>query len=138
MSILQLFYKPQDDLSLRLIGDYTIRKERCCSAVYLDTREKYDPTPGQPGDVAFVFGPERNGLANDDVERCSACSAIAADAQAASLNLAQAVQVAAYECRLALAGGAIDSRLTPFGEANAPSKWITLRALRVLKRYAEG
>lgn len=71
----------------------------------------------EPGDVAFVFGAERNGLANDDVERCSACCAIAADAQAASLNLAQAVQVAAYECRLALAGGAIDSRLTPFGEA---------------------
>jgi tRNA/rRNA methyltransferase len=69
---------------------------------------------GEPGDVAFVFGAERNGLANEDIERCSACCAIAADAQAASLNLAQAVQVAAYECRLALAGGAIDPRLTPF------------------------
>jgi tRNA/rRNA methyltransferase len=68
----------------------------------------------EPGDVAFVFGAERNGLANDDVERCSACCAIAADAQAASLNLAQAVQVAAYECRLALLGRAIDPRLTPF------------------------
>lgn len=71
----------------------------------------------EPGDVAFVFGAERNGLANEDVERCSACCAIAADARAASLNLAQAVQVAAYECRLALVGGAIDARLTPFGEA---------------------
>lgn len=68
----------------------------------------------EPGDVAFVFGTERNGLANDDVERCSACCAIAADAQASSLNLAQAVQVAAYECRLALFGGGIDPRLTPF------------------------
>ena len=70
----------------------------------------------EPGDIAFVFGAERNGLANDDVERCSACCAIAADAQAASLNLAQAVQVAAYECRLALAGAGIDPQLTPFGE----------------------
>ena len=69
---------------------------------------------GEPGDVAFVFGAERNGLANEDVERCSACCAIAADARAASLNLAQAVQVAAYECRLALFGGGIDRRLTPF------------------------
>lgn len=68
----------------------------------------------EPGDVAFVFGSERNGLLNVDVERCSACCAIAADAQAASLNLAQAVQVAAYETRLALAGGAIDPQLTPF------------------------
>jgi len=70
----------------------------------------------EPGDVAFVFGAERNGLANDDIERCSACCAIAAEAQAASLNLAQAVQVAAYECRMALVGGGIDPRLTPFGE----------------------
>ncbi len=70
-----------------------------------------------PGEVAFVFGPERTGLTNEDVERCGACCAIAADASAASLNLAQAVQVAAYECRLALAGGAIDARLRPFDEA---------------------
>jgi tRNA/rRNA methyltransferase len=74
----------------------------------------------EPGDVAFVFGAERNGLGNDDVERCSACCAIAADAAGASLNLAQAVQVTAYECRLALAGGAIDPRLTPFAD-DAPA-----------------
>jgi tRNA/rRNA methyltransferase len=72
------------------------------------------------GDIAFVFGAERNGLANEDVERCSACCAIAADARAASLNLAQAVQVAAYECRLALAGGAIDPRLNAY-EQEAPA-----------------
>jgi tRNA/rRNA methyltransferase len=69
---------------------------------------------GDEGDVAFVFGAERNGLSNSDVERCSACCAIAADAQAASLNLAQAVQVVAYECRLALAGGAIAPQLNAF------------------------
>ncbi len=74
----------------------------------------------EPGEVAFVFGAERNGLSNEDIERCSACCAIAADAQAASLNLAQAVQVAAYECRLALVGGSIDPRLAPF-EAAAPA-----------------
>jgi tRNA/rRNA methyltransferase len=72
------------------------------------------------GDIAFVFGAERNGLANEDVERCSACCAIAADARAASLNLAQAVQVAAYECRLALVGGAIDPRLNAY-EQEAPA-----------------
>lgn len=54
------------------------------------------------GAVAFVFGTERSGLLNDDIERCQACVAIAADTAFGSLNLAQAVQVAAYECRLAL------------------------------------
>lgn len=56
------------------------------------------------GEVAFVFGPERSGLLNEDVERCQACCAIAADPEHGSLNLAQAVQVTAYECRRALAG----------------------------------
>jgi tRNA/rRNA methyltransferase len=62
------------------------------------------------GDVAFVFGPERSGLLNEDVARCQACCAIAADPQHGSLNLAQAVQVTAYECRWALAGAAAAAR----------------------------
>ncbi len=62
------------------------------------------------GDIAFVFGTERDGLRNEDVERCHACVAIPADAEYGSLNLAQAVQVVAYECRLALGTGRVASR----------------------------
>ncbi len=58
-------------------------------------------------EVAFVFGTERSGLRNEEVERCQACCAIPADAAHPSLNLAQAVQVAAYECRLALHAAAL-------------------------------
>ena len=68
------------------------------------------------GDVAFVFGGERNGLSNEDIERCSACVAIPADAGYGSLNLAQAVQVTAYEARLALLGECAHAVGTPFGE----------------------
>jgi tRNA/rRNA methyltransferase len=53
------------------------------------------------GEVAFVFGTERSGLANADVLKCQVCCAIPANPQFASLNLAQSVQVAAYECQLA-------------------------------------
>lgn len=52
--------------------------------------------------IAFVFGTERAGLSNEDIERCQACCAIPADPAFSSLNLAQSVQVAAYECQLAL------------------------------------
>lgn len=69
------------------------------------------------GDIAFVFGPERNGLLNEDVERCQACCAIAADPEHGSLNLAQAVQVTAYECRRAMALG---SALAPSPFADEP------------------
>ncbi len=50
----QLFWKPTTDFSIRLIGDYTHRDEKCCGAVYVDTREKFDPTPGVPGDYAIA------------------------------------------------------------------------------------
>lgn len=58
--------------------------------------------------VAFVFGSERYGLSNDDVLRCQARCRIETSADYGSLNLAQAVQLAAYECRqAALAGPAV-------------------------------
>ncbi len=50
-------------------------------------------------EIAFVFGTERTGLTNEDVQRCHAVCAIPADPLRASLNLAQAAQIAAYECR---------------------------------------
>ena len=60
--------------------------------------------------VAFVFGTERFGMANDDVYRCHACLSIPAEADYGSLNLAQAVQVIAYEWRQALGGYAVEPR----------------------------
>ena len=56
------------------------------------------------GDVAFVFGNERTGLSNEHVERCSALAHIPANPAYSSLNLAQAVQVLAYELRMAYLG----------------------------------
>ncbi len=56
------------------------------------------------GDVALVFGNERTGLSNEDVERCSVLAHIPANPAYSSLNLAQAVQVLAYELRTAYVG----------------------------------
>ncbi|HEY0011827.1 MAG TPA: TonB-dependent receptor [Allosphingosinicella sp.] len=50
----QLLFEPNDALSIRLIGDYTTRRESCCGAVYLSTAETTDPTPGVPGDFAVA------------------------------------------------------------------------------------
>jgi tRNA (cytidine32/uridine32-2'-O)-methyltransferase len=51
--------------------------------------------------VAIVFGNERTGLENDELMRCHAAVHIPADPEFSSLNLAQAVQVLAYELRVA-------------------------------------
>ena len=60
--------------------------------------------------VAFVFGGERHGLGNDEVYRCHACISIPTDPAYGSLNLAQAVQLVAYEWRQALGGFAVVPR----------------------------
>ena len=57
-----------------------------------------------PHRVAFVFGPERTGLSNDDVWRCHVCLSIPTHPDYGSLNLAQAVQLIAYDWRQALGG----------------------------------
>jgi tRNA/rRNA methyltransferase len=53
------------------------------------------------GDIALVFGNERTGLSNEDVERCSALAHIPANPAYSSLNLSQAIQVLSYELRIA-------------------------------------
>jgi tRNA/rRNA methyltransferase len=49
------------------------------------------------GDVAFVFGNEATGLTNEEMFACQYLVHIPANPQFSSLNLAQAVQVVAYE-----------------------------------------
>lgn len=58
-------------------------------------------TAGEGGDVALVFGRERTGLDNDELQLCHAAIHIPANPDYSSLNLAAAVQVLAYELRMA-------------------------------------
>ncbi|WP_024560286.1 tRNA (cytosine(32)/uridine(32)-2'-O)-methyltransferase TrmJ [Franconibacter pulveris 601] len=51
--------------------------------------------------VALVFGRERVGLTNEELQKCHYHVAIAANPEYSSLNLAMAVQVIAYEVRMA-------------------------------------
>jgi tRNA (cytidine32/uridine32-2'-O)-methyltransferase len=54
--------------------------------------------------VALVFGNERTGLENEELARCHAMVRIPSVEDFSSLNLSQAVQVMAYELRVALLG----------------------------------
>ena len=56
--------------------------------------------------AALVFGNERFGLPNHIVEQCNVLINIPANPAYSSLNLAQAAQVLAYECRMAAGEGA--------------------------------
>lgn len=70
------------------------------------------------GPVAIVFGNERTGLENDELMRCHAAVRIPSVEDFPSLNLAQAVQVLAYELRLAMLASA---PLTAVGSKSDPA-----------------
>ncbi len=53
------------------------------------------------GTVAAVFGPEKTGLLNEDMDLCDSLLTIPTDPVFSSLNLAMAVQVVTYELRAA-------------------------------------
>jgi len=59
------------------------------------------------GEVALVFGSEMSGLSNAELARCQVVATIPGAPKRASLNLAAAVQVAAYELFLAANGDAV-------------------------------
>ncbi len=67
-------------------------------------REETGDFPFNPEGVAFLFGSERFGMANEDVYRCHVALSIPTDPKFGSLNLAAAVQLIAYDWREALGG----------------------------------
>ncbi|QAZ38647.1 rRNA methyltransferase [Methylibium sp. Pch-M] len=69
--------------------------------------------------VGFVFGSERYGLSNEDVYRCHSCLSIPTPADYGSLNLAQAVQLIAYDWRQALGGYPVTPRTSDPALADA-------------------
>ncbi len=60
--------------------------------------------------LALVFGSERYGMSNEDVYRCHAVLSIPTHPDYGSLNLAQAVQLLAYDLRQALGGFGVQPR----------------------------
>jgi tRNA/rRNA methyltransferase len=61
----------------------------------------------EAGEVALVFGNEMSGLSNAELAECGAVATIPTCSEFASLNLAAAVQIAAYELRVAALGDAV-------------------------------
>ncbi|MFI8615661.1 RNA methyltransferase [Acidovorax sp. NPDC077693] len=76
-------------------------------------------TAGGQAGVAFLFGSERFGMANEDVYRCHVALSIPTNPGFGSLNLGAAIQVIAYEWRLALGGFAVQDATTDRSLADA-------------------
>jgi tRNA/rRNA methyltransferase len=75
-----------------------------------DLAPKIDELPENASGMGFLFGSERFGMANDDVYRCNVALSIPTNPKFGSLNLGAAIQLIAYEWRLAMGGFAdVDS-----------------------------
>ena len=74
---------------------------------------------GAEAGVAFLFGSERFGMANEDVYRCHVALSIPTNPRFGSLNLGAAIQVIAYEWRQALGGFAVQAATPDRVQADA-------------------
>ena len=81
------------------------------------------------GPVAFVFGNEASGLTNEELLVCQSHVRIPTDPGWSSINLAQAVQIVAYELRMAVTAGTMPE--TP------PEPLATVRDLEGLYGHLE-
>jgi tRNA/rRNA methyltransferase len=114
----------------RVVGSIEEALEGCNFAAALSARlREFSPPVMAPRELAaqlagdgslsaaLVFGSERYGLPNAAVEKCNVLINIPANPDYSSLNLAQAVQVLAYECRVAAGSEAGPSGIGFQGEA---------------------
>lgn len=82
------------------------------------------------GEVALVFGRERTGLENEELQLCHGAVHIPANPAYSSLNLAAAVQVLAYELRLALLEDDASAVVTTeSGRADPPATHLHMEGL---------
>jgi tRNA/rRNA methyltransferase len=72
-----------------------------------------------PESVAFLFGSERFGMRNEDVYRCHVALSIPTNPSFGSLNIGAALQVIAYEWRMALGAYPVASAVPEAREADA-------------------
>ncbi|HXA47383.1 MAG TPA: RNA methyltransferase [Burkholderiaceae bacterium] len=104
--------------SARIVGSFSEALEGCNFAAAVSARlREFSPPIVTPRNLAgqlavdqglqaaLVFGNERFGLPNEIVEKCNVLINIPANPEYSSLNLAQAVQVLTYECRMAAIEG---------------------------------
>jgi tRNA/rRNA methyltransferase len=93
-------------------------------------REHFEAIAPAIESVGFLFGSERFGMSNEDVYRCHAALTIPTNPAFGSLNLGAAIQVVAYEWRMALGGfgaqaPAAPARPEPLADAQAVAGMLT-------------
>ena len=98
---------PREHFDLLLKKELLAHDIHGLEADFINNKDGDEPVATAPAaqqGMAFLFGCERYGMSNEDVYRCHVALNIPSDPKFGSLNLAAALQVVAYEWRLALGG----------------------------------
>jgi TrmH family RNA methyltransferase len=99
----------------------------------MDVRKAAEAALQEAGtrDIAILFGREAYGLTNEEMQRCQQLVHIETNPEFGSLNIAQAVQVVAYELRMAALGSA--------GLAQPPLDWepVDARQMELFYEHLE-
>jgi len=121
-----------DDLDEALEGARLILgtsgRARSISWPELDPRQAVAEAANTTGDVAILFGRERYGLTNEELQRCHYLVNIPTNPEYRSLNIASAVQVLAYEIRVGH---------TPDGKGPKEAPGDPLAAAEDMERFYE-
>jgi TrmH family RNA methyltransferase len=88
------------------------------------------------GRVALVFGEERSGMTNEQLDRCHATSAVFTSEGQPSINLAQAILLYAYEVRLALERNVSRAHARPVAATDAQVQEVKEALIEALTRGA--
>jgi tRNA/rRNA methyltransferase len=89
---------------------------RSLAQAQMDAFKVDEPKPKEAiSSMGFLFGSERFGMTNEDVYKCHVALSIPTNPTFGSLNLAAAIQLVAYEWRLALGGFPV---VSPVQESN--------------------
>ena len=89
---------------------------RSLAQAQMDAFKADEPKPKEAiSSMGFLFGSERFGMTNEDVYKCHVALSIPTNPTFGSLNLAAAIQLVAYEWRLALGGFPV---VSPVQESN--------------------
>jgi tRNA/rRNA methyltransferase/tRNA (cytidine32/uridine32-2'-O)-methyltransferase len=100
----------------------TRRRGRRRKQVSLAPRDLAAWLRDKPGPAALVFGNERTGLEEDELDLCTMASHIPVSRAFPSLNLSHAAQIYAYELFLALETGAAEGS----GTGAVKGAWVPL------------
>ena len=110
-----------------VVGTTARRRGHSVPALAPDAAARDLVAKAAQGPVALVFGRESSGLSNDELDRCNALVQIPTDPGFSSLNLAAAVQVLAYACRVAALEHAVAS--PPAYDPDPPATQAELEGL---------